>query len=67
MATSTLIISMIKRLKHKLALIAAITKEKASFMDYVFIDNIDLIAGRLYSMRYEIDNVLQDMQWAIDS
>jgi len=51
-----------KRLKHKLTLIAAITKEKASFTSYVFVDDIDLTVGRLYSARYEIDDILQDMQ-----
>ena len=54
------------RLKHKLTLIAAITKEKALFMSYAFVDDIDLTVGRFYSARYEIDNILQDMQWAID-
>ena len=58
---------MIKRLKHKLTLITAITKEKALFIGYIFIYNTDLMAGRFYSLRYEIDNVLLDMQWAIDS
>ena len=58
---------MIKQLKYKLTLIFTITKEKALFMGYVFVDDIDLIAGRLYAIVHEIDNVLQDIQRAIDA
>ena len=53
---------MTKRLKYELTLMAAITKEKALFIGYIFVDDIDLIAGRLYSLRHEIDDILLDMQ-----
>ena len=55
-----------KRLQYKLTLIVAITKEKASFIGYVFMDDIDLTVGRLYSSTHKIDDILLDIQRAID-
>jgi hypothetical protein len=45
----------------------AITKEKASFMSYAFVDDIDLIIGRLYSSTHKIEDILSDMKRAINS
>ena len=56
-----------KRLKHELIQLSAISKEKLSIMWFIFVDDTDLTKGKLHQSTTEIDEILEEIQNAIDT
>ena len=59
--TSTYMITLMKRLKHKLIQLSAISKEKLSIIGFIFVDNTDLTKGKLHQSTTEIDEILEEI------
>ena len=64
---SSTIINTIKQLKHEIQIVSAMLKEKSKTIGFVFIDDTDLTAEKLYPAQNEIEEVANDMQEAIDT
>ena len=60
-------ITLMKRLKHKLIQLSAISKEKLSMIGFIFVDDTDLTKSKLYQSTTEIDEILEEMQNTIDT
>ena len=66
-ATSIPISQVIKTLRYEIQLIIAIQQEKVRTMGFIFIDNTDLAAGKLYYSMHDIVDIFKDIQRAINT
>ena len=55
-----------KSLKYEITYIIVITKEKR-VIGFIFVDDIDLVARKLFCTIYDIDEVFDNIQRAIDT
>ena len=56
-----------KRLKYDIEYISAISKEYSRSIGYVFVDNTDLVSGKLKPSNNDIDNIYDSMQKVINT
>ena len=55
-----------KRLKHELVQFSALLKERSAAMGFVFVDDTDLTIGNLHPTTSDVDDIIEEMQKAID-
>ena len=56
-----------KRLRYEIQLIIAIQKEKARTIGFIFVNDTNLVARKLYYSINNIDGIFEDIQWVIDT
>ena len=60
-------VASMKLLGYKITYISAFMKKKFRFVGYIFIDNTNLVGGKLYYSNNNINKVASKIQLAIDT
>ena len=56
-----------KRLKHEIVVLFTIAKKRSKSIGFVFVDDTNLVVGKLYPLLYVISKVADSMQKVIDT